>query len=366
MTNNYNSLVTSVLQCNSVFRDRLSKRGFTRALPFQKLLVLNECIEDRNFRFRYNPTVEPVTMVCKPDVRGDLIPLIYDKGNPLLMYYETKGSDIYLVLGKDIHTYSPKGENQGTTLKEGTLLVLTKIEISCLLEVYPEFFGRNNSEDAMLDYFKRCNKIRFDSVKRVTLGELLLYTTKGNPMLKMSPDLYLAYLRFAKAYFTYEVNDRVICYLPTDVCVSWSSRLRKAAGSTEWYNDRGSVRKCCNFNIKLSTPYHVKFPDEVYPTLLHEMVHVFMPSEGHSCAFKKEIERVSQESGYAVTLHSREVSVANWYLYCPCCGSVYKRTNKPKYEYECRCGTELEIYSVDDFAELVKAGVIATNETVTR
>lgn len=365
MTNNYNGLVTSVLQCNSVFRDRLIKRSF-RALPFQKLLVLNECIEDENFRFRYNPTAEPVTMVCKPDVRADLVPLIYDKGNPLLMYYETKGSDIYLVLGKDIHTYSSKGEKQGTTLKEGTFLVLTKTEVSCLLEVYPEFFGRNNSEDVMLDYFKRCNKIRFDSIKRVTLGELLLYTTKGDPMLKMNPDLYLSYLRCAKTFFTYESGGYVVCYLPTDVCVSWSSRLRKAAGCTQWHRNRGSERECHNIDIKLSTPYHTKFPDEVYPTLLHEMVHVFLPSEGHSSVFKKEIDRLSQDSGYEVTLHSRECAVANWYLYCPHCGSVYKRTNRPKYSYLCECGTELEIYSVEDFAELVELGVIATNETVTR
>lgn len=370
MTNDYNDLVKSVLRLDRNFRSFIRHKGTyinpTQNLtPMQKLAYLNDYIKSDTI-MKYNPTGESVIILGKQDLRASVEDTV-NKGNPVLMYYTTKGTDMYLVLGVDIFKCRKGGSSSsGDTLNKGTLIVMTQTEVQCLLEIYPEFFGIGDAEDRVLQYMVQTRQINDRIVNRVTLGELLLYTTKGSDLTKMSPDVYLAYLKVAKSCFTYTFEDRTICYLPVDICVMWTERLRTAAGTTE-YKSQHSFYDYYNFKIKLSSPYHRKFPDEVMPTLLHEMVHVFLPAEGHSKIFTHEIERLSKETGYNVTRYSREVSVANWYLYCPYCGKIYKRANKPRGRYSCgECDTELDIYSVDDFAELVEMGLIATNETVTR
>lgn len=383
MTDNIFDIVYMLKQTNNEYRELLKRLRIlndTRDSYLKGCDVLDNCIRDKSFLFMYNPTQEPITMLGKPEIRDYLKPYILDSGKPVLMYYTTKGNNMYLVLGKDITLCKDTGEfceqvrkidgsRYTPHLEKGTLIILTKTEVSCILETYPEFFGQGTKEDETLELMKNLGQIQYNKVQRLTLGKLLLYLTEGCPMLDVDPNLYLAYIRFAKAYFTYTVDNKTICYMPTDVSVHWSSRMRTAAGST-LYRSRPNVhdweQKYYDFKIKLSSPYHRKFPDETYSTLLHEMVHIFLPRESHSAKFVQEINRLTKESGYNVTLNSREAAVVNWYLYCPCCGSTFKRTNKPKYIYYCPCGSELEIYSVDDFAELVEAGVIATNETVTR
>lgn len=364
MTKDYNDMIKAVFRLDTNFRHFLSRKG-DHFNPMQKLVYLNDYIMSDDI-MKYNPTGEPVILLDKQDLKLPVDDVVKN-GKPVLMYYTSRGTDMYLVLGVDILKCTTEGTPiPNDKLKKGTIIVMTQTEVQCLLETYPEFFGIGNAEDETLQYMKQTGQINEKVVERVTLGELLLYTTYGHDMTKMSPDLYLAYLKVAKSFFTYTFEDRTICYLPIDVCVFWTERLRNAAGRTE-YKSGFSFYEYYDFTIKMSSPYHRKFPDEVMPTLLHEMVHVFLPAEGHSKVFTKEIERLSKESGYNVTRFSREVSVANWYLYCPCCGKIYKRANKPRGRYSCgECGTELDIYSVDDFADLVEMGLIATNETITR
>lgn len=367
MTNDYNDLIKAVLRLDFHFRNFLSMRGAlgSRLNPMQKIAYLNDYMESDEIK-QYNPTGESVTLVGKRGLKAPFSDTV-KSGSPILMYYTSKGTDMYLVLGVDILKRTVEGSLiQNDRLSKGTLITMTQTEVQCLLETYPELFGIGDAEDRTLQYMMQTGQINDRVVNKVTLGELLLYTTEGWDMTKVSPDLYLAYLRVAKSCFTYTFEDKTICYLPIDVCVMWTERLRTAAGTTE-YKSRYSFYDYYNFKIKLSSPYHRKFPDEVMPTLLHEMVHIFLPAEGHSKIFTREIERLSKETGYNVTRYSREVSVANWYLYCPYCGKIYKRANKPRGRYSCgECDTELDIYSVDDFAELVEMGLIATNETVTR
>lgn len=367
MTNDYNDLIKAVLRLDFHFRNFLSVRGVLgRQLnPMQKIAYLNDYMKSDEIK-QYNPTGEPVILLGKKGLKASVEDTV-KSGSPILMYYTSKGTDMYLVLGVDIPKYTVEGTLvPNDKLSKGTLIEMSQTEVQCLLETYPEFFGVGDAEDRTLQYMMQTGQINNRVVNKVTLGEFLLYTTQGRDMTKVSPDLYLAYLRVAKSSFTYTFEDKTICYLPVDVCVLWTERLRRAAGTTE-YKSHNSFYDYYNFSIKLSSPYHRKFPDEVMPTLLHEMVHVFLPAEGHSKVFTREIERLSKETGYNVTRYSREVSVANWYLYCPCCGNIYKRTNKPKGRYSCGdCDTELDIYSVDDFADLVEMGLIATNETITR
>ncbi|MFH1698946.1 MAG: SprT-like domain-containing protein [Candidatus Zixiibacteriota bacterium] len=76
--------------------------------------------------------------------------------------------------------------------------------------------------------------------------------------------------------------------------------------------------------IRISEKYHLIFPDEVYDTLKHEMIHILQPN--HNASFK----RIARKIGASVraTEHP-ELRRKPKYLYiCPHCLSEYPRIKR--------------------------------------
>ncbi len=101
-----------------------------------------------------------------------------------------------------------------------------------------------------------------------------------------------------------------------EVCIEWSARLTSSAGIC--YPRRRVIR--------LSTHYHERFPSEVGPTLLHEMIHLVVP--GHGADFHRWLQRISDLGG-TVHRYSRErAAPPRWEYVCPRCRRRYPRTRR--------------------------------------
>lgn len=102
--------------------------------------------------------------------------------------------------------------------------------------------------------------------------------------------------------------------------LEWSTRQTKIAGS-------------CNRKtqtIKLSVPYHKKFPQEVILTLAHEMIH--LREKGHGYGFKAELSRLNR-LGLPVRRYSLERATEKklrWEYNCsnPACTNHFFRSRK--------------------------------------
>lgn len=123
--------------------------------------------------------------------------------------------------------------------------------------------------------------------------------------------LYERYERFARLYFDHRLP-------PVEaVTIEWSRRMTSAAGRC--YPQRKLIR--------LSTHYHMKFPDEVDGTLLHEMIHLLVPN--HGPAFHAWIQLIRQRGG-VVHRYSKERATParfRWRYSCRRCG-VARRTQR--------------------------------------
>lgn len=123
--------------------------------------------------------------------------------------------------------------------------------------------------------------------------------------------LYERYEEFACIYFDNRVPP------PESVTIEWSRRMTSAAGRC--YPRRNLIR--------LSTHYHLKFPDEVNATLLHEMIHLLVPNHGPE--FYAWLERI-RERGGVVNRYSKERATPtqfSWEYSCPRCGAA-RRTQR--------------------------------------
>lgn len=133
-----------------------------------------------------------------------------------------------------------------------------------------------------------------------------------------APDLYALYARFRDAFFRKPDGSY---YIPAaeEVTIQWSSRMTAAAG------------KCYPTSriIRLSVPYHRKFPHEIPDTLLHEMIHLIVP--GHGPAFHRWIERIRAMGGrvrrYA-TERATPAPAPRWIYVCTRCRQAIPRQRR--------------------------------------
>ncbi len=104
----------------------------------------------------------------------------------------------------------------------------------------------------------------------------------------------------------------------TDVVIEYSARLTASAGVC--YTKKRVIR--------LSTHYHLKFPEQAGVTLLHEMIHLIVP--GHGKAFKAWISRINNAGG-SVTMRSTEratKALYRWKYECTSCKKEYLRKKR--------------------------------------
>jgi predicted SprT family Zn-dependent metalloprotease len=138
-----------------------------------------------------------------------------------------------------------------------------------------------------------------------------------------------------------EYNERYFeNILPREITIEWSKRMTSAAGS-------------CNYRkkiIKISVWYHLKYPEEIDNTLLHEMIHLIVP--GHGPKFKAYLIKL-QEQGANVSRHSKEKAKdPRWLYVCPKCQTSFKSYNRYLNLYICRhCKSNFKEYKLNDFKE---------------
>ncbi len=94
--------------------------------------------------------------------------------------------------------------------------------------------------------------------------------------------------------------------------------------------------------IELSAPLLVRYPQQLEPTLLHEMVHAWLhqhrlPS-GHGIEFKRKMREVGLSSIYHFLPVRKRLSQRRYLLSCPRCKVEFVRRRRPGYRVSCaRC-----------------------------
>ncbi len=142
-------------------------------------------------------------------------------------------------------------------------------------------------------------------------------------------ELYRIYDEYNVKYFQSQLSD--------NITIEWSSRLTRSAGIC--YMKKKIIR--------LSTHYHMRYPQDIKSTLLHEMIHLIIP--GHGREFKEQVERINGLGG-KVSRYSRErakIPEKFWLYICPICSKHIIRTarlHKSKH-YKCtECSKRCEEY----------------------
>lgn len=122
-----------------------------------------------------------------------------------------------------------------------------------------------------------------------------------------------------------------------EVTIEWTRRASASAGLC--YPGKKLIR--------LSWQYHSRFPEEIGPTLLHEMIHLIVP--GHGKEFHRWLERVRRLGG-EVHRYARERPLpkkVRWVYTCRCCRrevAYARRLPRKGRGYFCRrCGPVLGV-----------------------
>jgi predicted SprT family Zn-dependent metalloprotease len=117
-------------------------------------------------------------------------------------------------------------------------------------------------------------------------------------------ELYRMFDIYNKQYFDGQLPNVVIL---------WSKRML-AAGA--YYVHRKEIR--------LSEKYHHIFPDEVYDTLKHEMIHILYPR--HDAPFKEMAGRIG--ASIRANAHPSLRRPPKYLYYCPECRTKYPRSKR--------------------------------------
>lgn len=121
--------------------------------------------------------------------------------------------------------------------------------------------------------------------------------------------------------------------LPTLVAVEWSSKLTVTAGVCKRRVIDGQLVNI----IQLSISYHDKNPHELIDTLVHEMIHVKLPDNGHDRVFLAEADRINRQFNMNIGIYA-EGDIDYKYLYeCSVCSQKYERMRRLNTS-KARCG----------------------------
>lgn len=121
--------------------------------------------------------------------------------------------------------------------------------------------------------------------------------------------------------------------------IEWSNRMTASAGQfSSRVNRKTKVRT--EMRIALSVQYHKINKEEVMDTLVHEMVHLKYPEDGHGAKFQSEIKRINKEFGMSLGQFATGKSVVNHIYKCVGCGNEYERARRIRKGSTCSCGIE--------------------------
>ena len=124
-----------------------------------------------------------------------------------------------------------------------------------------------------------------------------------------------------------------------DIIIEYSNRMSRNVGICNYDTVNGEVK---GVRIAIGKKYHYAYPEEIEETLLHEMVHVELPYEGHSNKFIQRCKELSEITGVDIRRYSRCKLVPRWKQTCKDCGEEYTSYNRANKNYLCsHCRGEL-------------------------
>lgn len=132
--------------------------------------------------------------------------------------------------------------------------------------------------------------------------------------LPATEELYRLYEIFNARYFAGKLPPAA------NITITYSNRLTASAGVC--YPQRRIIR--------LSSHYHLKFPDDVESTLLHEMIHFETPQ--HGADFETRVREILKRGG-RVSRHAKEratPALQRWRYSCLKCGRKHPRSRRLK------------------------------------
>ncbi len=146
-------------------------------------------------------------------------------------------------------------------------------------------------------------------------------------------ELQLLYAEFNRLYFNNE--------LPHGVPVYWNSRLVKTGGRAFRLQFKPNPKTGMTGTkkiqeIQIASNRKKMGMDDVKGVLLHEMVHIKHPGEGHGYVFKAELARLNRTYGLNVTRFCESANEAPYVYHCPQCGKEFGYTRKIKTTRYCR------------------------------
>lgn len=122
--------------------------------------------------------------------------------------------------------------------------------------------------------------------------------------------------------------------LPENIEIEWSKRMTSSAGQCRYqisYDDNGKQIGIPK-SVKLSYLYHKKFENEILDTLVHEMIHVEHPLDGHGPIFKKRMKELNEKFRLNITQYTENgletFLEKGWQYICNECGKVYMRVRR--------------------------------------
>jgi len=136
--------------------------------------------------------------------------------------------------------------------------------------------------------------------------------------------------------------------LPKSIIPEYSSRLTSSAGICKKTIKKGNLKT----KVKISTHYLKKYPDELMSILLHEMIHVKHPYDGHQRKFISEMYRINKllesiNSSTKLSVHSKENALNNYGFKCPNHGIIAYKPRKPRVSYLCnKCRSPVEVVEI--------------------
>lgn len=134
--------------------------------------------------------------------------------------------------------------------------------------------------------------------------------------------------------------------LTEDITIEWSKRMTRSAGSCEQRINR-LTQKVVEVKIKLGVAYHEEHPSEVMDTLVHEMIHVNNPNDGHGASFQADCRRINESFGMSLKTRADKGVTPPVIYKCKDCGATFGRFRKmstTKYRHGCtEKGDNLEL-----------------------
>lgn len=128
-------------------------------------------------------------------------------------------------------------------------------------------------------------------------------------------ELYSLFLKLNQMYFD--------SWLPNTMVVSRSSKLTRRAGACYFYiYPNGTIKP---LEICLSDKYLKRFPTEIEPVLLHEMIHMKLGHTRHNQDFHSQMDYLNELFGLNIKVIGYDM---HYFYRCLSCGRVYRYEDK--------------------------------------